>query len=59
MHPHAGLWQGQNACFQYLPTESALELLACEFGQGDVNRLVDVAYHCFINKGDRRFGFYF
>ena len=58
MNPHEGLDNGQNACFEYLPTESVLELLACEFGHDDSSRLLDIAWRCFLKKGDRRAGFF-
>lgn len=58
MIPNGNLFQDVNACFEHLPAESALELLACEFGHDDSSRLLEVAWHCFLKKGDRRVGFY-
>ncbi len=58
MNPNEGLHTGSNACFEYLSAENSLELLATEFGHDDSSRLLDIAWHCFLKKGDRRVGFF-
>jgi ferric-dicitrate binding protein FerR (iron transport regulator)/tetratricopeptide (TPR) repeat protein len=57
--PHQNLYEGENACFEFLPTEAALELLATEMGFDRGNsRVIDIWHNCFGKKGDNRVGFF-
>ena len=53
-----GLSDGENACFEYLSPEAALELLACEVATNSGNRVAEVYQRCFATKGDERPGFF-
>ncbi len=58
LDPTLGLFDGPNACFEYLAPDAALELLACEFAANNGNQVADIWHHCFGKQGDRRIGFF-
>ncbi|HKB01627.1 MAG TPA: VIT domain-containing protein [Gemmataceae bacterium] len=58
MEPGWDLFHDRNACFQFLDKESALRLLACEFASNNGSNVARVWEYCFVNKGDRRNGFF-
>jgi hypothetical protein len=52
------LYQNQNACFEYMPPEAQLKLLACEFASNNGQNVGRVFDACFRRKGDQRPGFF-
>ena len=57
LDPNRPLSDGENACFEYLASDAALELLACEFAANNYSQCEDIWHHCFVMHGDERIGF--
>jgi len=58
LDPQRGLFDFRNSWFEFLKPEAALELLACEFGHNQYDRVRDIWKYCFAEQGDRRIGFH-
>ncbi len=57
LDPNRSLFDGENACFECLAAEAALELFACEFAANNHNQAEDIWHHCFAKHSDERTGF--
>lgn len=58
MEPGWSLNEDKNACFEYLPKDDAMKLLACEFASGNGQNVARVWDDCFGRDGDYRTGFF-
>lgn len=58
MEPSWGLNQEKNACFEYLPKDDAMKLLACEFAANNGANVARVWDTCFAPGKDYRTGFF-
>jgi hypothetical protein len=58
LDPNRDLNDGENACFEYLPQEDILQLLAVDWANNQPYRVETIWRRCFANHDDHRLGFF-